>query len=187
MQSHSKTFRQACSSLLVVPLHLRAINSSAWTFFWSLSLIMIQRNVIYRFNNNCIPHLSLLHRIFPDRHSSDICVVCSSASDTLDHFLFRCPNKALVWQGIIFEFLWPTVTIEDICHSILSFNFYNTRYSQKPRAPSHLIVMITLANIWRAHYRFVFNQKAFETAAVLNSIRLDISKMIDENQVHASL
>ncbi|KAI8640330.1 hypothetical protein BD408DRAFT_470126 [Parasitella parasitica] len=45
----------------------------------------------------------------------------------------------------------------------------------------------TLANIWRAHYRFVFNQKAFETAAVMNSIRLDISKLIDEDQVHASL
>ncbi|KAI8641319.1 hypothetical protein BD408DRAFT_320112, partial [Parasitella parasitica] len=68
------------------------------TFFWSLSLTMIQRNVKYRFINNCIPHLSLLHRIFPDRRSSDICVVCPSASDTLDHFLFRCPNKALVWQ-----------------------------------------------------------------------------------------
>ncbi|KAI8639843.1 hypothetical protein BD408DRAFT_255025 [Parasitella parasitica] len=73
------------------------------------------------FINNCILHLSLLHRIFPDRHSSDICVVCSSASDTLDHFLFRCPNKALVWQGIIFEFLWPTVTILRISAIIPSF------------------------------------------------------------------
>lgn len=183
----SKIFRQACSSLSVAPAYLTSIPSSAWSFFWSLSLTMIQRNVFYRFLNNCIPHRSLLHRIFPTVHLSPLCAVCSSVEDSVDHFLFRCPSKAAVWQGIIFEFLWPTVTIDDIRHAILTFDFYNIRYSQQPLAPSYIIVIITLANIWKAHFRFIFNQQPFVTASILNHIRLDILQRIDEDQIHSRL
>jgi exonuclease III len=183
----SKSFRQACSSASVVPQHLAAIASAQWSFFWSLSLTMIQRNVVYRLINKCIPHQSLLHLRFPTVHLSPLCVVCSLVDDSIDHFLFECPLKATVWQGIISEFLWPTVTIADIRLSLLSLDFYNIRYSQRPRVSSHHIVIIAMSNIWKAHYRLIFDQTPFAPAAVLNSIRLDIQKMIDEDLIHASL
>ncbi|EPB86992.1 hypothetical protein HMPREF1544_06210 [Mucor circinelloides 1006PhL] len=50
-----------------------------------------------------------------------------------------------------------------------------------------VIVFITLANIWRSHFRTVFDRTPFTTAAVLASIRLDISKRIDEDHVHTLL
>lgn len=145
-----KTFLQACSSLFITSPHSASIESSAWKFFLSLSLTMMQINIFYRFINNCIPHQDLLNRMFPTVYLSSLCAVCSTHIDSTDHFLFYCP-KALVWQGIISEFLWPTVTIADIRLSILHINFYNIRYSQKPKSPSHFIVLITLANIWRAN------------------------------------
>ncbi|CEP07581.1 hypothetical protein, partial, partial [Parasitella parasitica] len=153
----SRAFRQACSSI-VAPPHLTAIDPTAWAFFWSLTLTMVQRNVLYRYINTCIPHQSFLHHIFPLIHLSPDCIVCSSSVDSVDHFLFTCAPKAMLWQNIITEFLWPTVDIRDIQAALLSLDFYSIRYSQKPQAPSHLIVMLTLANIWKAHYRLVFNQ-----------------------------
>ncbi|KAI8636569.1 hypothetical protein BD408DRAFT_323060, partial [Parasitella parasitica] len=161
----------------IVPPYLSSIPATAWSSFWCLSLTMIQRNVLYRFINNCIPHQSLLQRIFPTVHTSSLCAVCSSVEDSVDHFLFTCPSKASVWQGVISEFLWPKVTIADIRHSILNLDFYNIRYSQKPLAPSYIIVIITLANVWKAHFRFIFQQQPFSATSILNRIRLDISKM----------
>ncbi|EPB88183.1 hypothetical protein HMPREF1544_05016 [Mucor circinelloides 1006PhL] len=121
---------------------------------------------------------------------SPLCAVCSTVDDnSIDHFLFYCPSKSEVWQGLIFEFLWPTVTINDIRHSLLTFDFYNIRYSQRPRASSrHHIVIIAMANIWKAHYRLIiFDHVSFAPAAVLNSIRIDIiQQMIDENHAHAA-
>ncbi|GAN03558.1 hypothetical protein MAM1_0043d03013 [Mucor ambiguus] len=183
----SKSYRQACSSASAVPQHLTAIVSAQWSFFWSLSLTMIQRNVVYRLISKCIPHQSLLHLRFPTVHLSPLCVVCSLVDDSIDHFLFVCSLKVAVWQGIISEFLWPTKTIADICHSLLSLDFHNIRYSQRPHASSHHIVIIAMSNIWKAHYRLIFDQTPFAPAAVLNSIRLDIQKMIDEDLIHASL
>ncbi|EPB81367.1 hypothetical protein HMPREF1544_11916 [Mucor circinelloides 1006PhL] len=183
----SKSFREACFTAHEVPSHLTSIKSSAWNFFWSLTLTMVQRNVVYRFLHKCIPHQSLLHRMFPAVHVSPLCAVCSTVDDSIDHFLFYCPSKSEVWQGLILEFLWPTVTINDIRHSLLTLDFYNIRYSQRPRASSHHIVIIAMANIWKAHYRLIFDQVSFAPAAVLNSIRIDIQKMIDEDHVHASL
>ncbi|EPB88285.1 hypothetical protein HMPREF1544_04869 [Mucor circinelloides 1006PhL] len=89
--------------------------------------------------------------------------------------------------AVIFEFLWPTVTIPDIILAIRSFDFYNIRYSQRNGVPASVIVFITLANIWRSHFRTVFDRTPFTTAAVLASIRLDISKRIDEDHVHTLL
>ena len=183
----TKTFRQACVSATVAPIHLSSIAVIHWQWFWRLALTMVQRNVVYRYINHCIPHKSRLHRIFPALHPSDLCSICSSSSDSSEHFLFDCPAKASVWQAVIFEFLWPTVTIPDIILAIRSFDFYNIRYSQRNGVPASVIVFITLANIWRSHFRTVFDRTPFTTAAVLASIRLDISKRIDEDHVHTLL
>jgi hypothetical protein len=47
--------------------------------------------------------------------------------------------------------------------------------------------MITLANIWKAHYQLVFNERPFLPSAILSAIRLDVQKTIDENHVYGSL
>lgn len=92
----TKTFRQVCVSATVAPIHLSSIAVIHWQWFWRLALTMVQRNVVYRYINHCIPHKSRLHRIFPALHPSDLCSICSSSSDSSEHFLFDCPAKASV-------------------------------------------------------------------------------------------
>jgi endonuclease/exonuclease/phosphatase family metal-dependent hydrolase len=183
----TKTFRQACVSATVAPAHLSSITMIHWQWFWRLALTMVQRNVVYRYINHCIPHKSRLHRVYPALHPSDLCSICSSSSDSSEHFLFHCPAKASVWQAVIFEFLWPTVSIPDIIQATKTLDFYNIRYSQRREVPASVIVFITLANIWRSHFRTVFDSTPFTTTAVLAGIRLDIITRIDEEQVHKTL
>lgn len=103
----ARLFRQACLADLPTPPQLNDIASKNWLFFWSLALTMVQRNVIYRLINRRIPHKALLNRIFPELHSDNLCLICSSSIDSIDHFLFFCPVKIQIWQGIISEFLCP--------------------------------------------------------------------------------
>ncbi|GAN10084.1 hypothetical protein MAM1_0318d09619 [Mucor ambiguus] len=126
-------------------------------------------------------------RVYRALHPSDLCSICSSSSDSSEHFLFDCPTKASAWQAVIFEFLWPTVSIPDIIQAIKTLDFYNIWYSQRHEVLASVIVFITLANIWRSHLRTVFDRTPFTTAAVLTGIRLDIITRIDEDQVHRML
>ncbi|KAI8640681.1 hypothetical protein BD408DRAFT_419278 [Parasitella parasitica] len=91
----SRSFREACSSSVVAPQHLSAIDPSAWTFFWSLTLTMVQRNVLYRYINTCTPYQFFLNRLFPLIHLSPLCIACSSTVDSVDHFLFTSVPKAM--------------------------------------------------------------------------------------------
>lgn len=45
-----------------------------------------------------------------------ICMTCAQFIylSLIPLIIFYCPRKTFVWQGIIFEVLWPTVTINDI-------------------------------------------------------------------------
>jgi len=87
-------------------------------------------------------------------------ILCTSSNrmPSIPLISFCSPPIALVWQNIITELFWPTVDVHDIRRPLRFLDFYPIWYSQKPQAPSHLIVMLTMANIWKAHYRLVFNE-----------------------------
>jgi hypothetical protein len=108
---------------------------------------MIQRNAMYIFIYGSALHHSFLYYIFPGKHPSHICLICSETIDPKLRFLFHCPAKAHFWKSLIFEFLWPTVTIPAIIEAIYTMNFYNIRYSQKSKALSYMIVNIAMADI----------------------------------------
>ncbi|CEP12641.1 hypothetical protein [Parasitella parasitica] len=84
-------------------------------------------------------------------------------------------SKATIWRAIIFKFLWPT--------AITSLDVYNIRYSQQSAVSAPLIVIITLASIWRAY----FDATTFEVKAVKANIQADVFKRISKDQVHSLL
>jgi hypothetical protein len=87
---------------------------------------------------------------------SPLCRVCSSHNESLIHFLFLCPVKHLVWQNIIQEFLWPTCEANDIIQPLKTMDYSNIIYCKLPKIYSRSIIYITLAEIWNAYYRLVF-------------------------------
>lgn len=101
--------------------------------------------------------------------------------------MFNCPPKLFVWQQIIQEFLWPTVTVPDIIYAIYALNFYNVRYVQKADTSAQMIIFTSLAAIWKGHFRSSFDNTSFLGPVIVSNIRQDISRQIQEIHVHSSL
>jgi hypothetical protein len=171
----------------LVPTRLRQINSSQWLSFWSLSLVAIQRNVVYRLLSSPIPHRSLLHRIFPEKYPSSLCQICSSVPESAHHLLFYCHPKTIIWKEVIFYYLWPTVEVVDILSAIYSLDFFNVRYSQKSGISADMVILITLANIWKAHFRKLIEGTTFLWPTVMSSIHVAIQQHIQEGQLSSLL
>jgi hypothetical protein len=187
VKASAKIFRLAVTASSEQPLALRNVSAAHWKFFWSLSLTYVQRNVIYRFINGCIPNRRRLHYMMPHVFESPDCLVCLSSLDSASHLLFDCPTKARIWQDVIFEFLWPTTTIQDIQEALLSLDFSNIWYCQVQGIRPYRILLITLAQIWLAHMRFVFDKVVIVPESVLVTIRSAVRQTVEEDQVHANL
>jgi hypothetical protein len=92
--------------------------------------------------------------------------------------------KSIIWKEIIFTFLWPTIEIADIVEAVLSLDFYNVRYCQKSNISGPMVIYITLANIWKAHFRSLIDGIPFLWPSVVSLIRQDIAKHGQEDQIH---
>lgn len=91
-------------------------------------------------------------------------------------------HRTLIWKMPGNSPVYPQNIIV-FCHQLHDFSSYFVR----SEVSASIIVLITLANIWRSHFRTLFDRTPFTTAAVLAGIWLDILKRIDEDDVHTIL
>ncbi|KAI9476406.1 MAG: hypothetical protein EXX96DRAFT_298550 [Benjaminiella poitrasii] len=151
--------------------------------FWSLPLSYTLRNVIFRFVHKKLPCSSLLGYIYKLPPSATWYTICNCHTvESATHLLFTYPPKHFMWNEIIFEFLWPTVDITDILESCLHLDFQlRLVYCKFSDVLSPAIVsLISLAEIWKAHFQCVFNSTAFNPNHILHSIRRQITIYIAE-------
>ena len=166
-------------ALISLPLYISSIPTLHWQWFWSLNLVVSQRNVAYRYITGRIATLFYLNSILPAVFSSPHCSLCPLVIESADHLLFECPAKQTVWQAIIKEFLWPTVDTTDIRQSLQTLNFFVVNYSHNRQVSAHMIIFITLAHIWKSHYRSSYDHHRFHPPAVIAIIRSDILRTAD--------
>ncbi|KAG2199417.1 hypothetical protein INT46_011067 [Mucor plumbeus] len=107
--------------------------------------------------------------------------------DSASYILFNCPSKEKVWQGAIFEFLWPTTSIIDVKKALLSLNFSSIWYCQHKGIQPYRILLIALSKIWLAHMRFIFDKTLIISTAILANIRSNAHQAIAEDQCHSLL
>lgn len=179
----TKQFRMAVQSNFAPS----RIKSTLWQRFWKLALTFVQRNIIYRIIYNKIPHKQLLHRIHPSQHPDSFCVICGTHTDSTDHFFFSCPQSITFWNALIQEFLWPTAitAIISATHS-LDFSSLRSATPYKKSSPA-IIIIIALSEIWKSHWRFVFDSQPFTPDTVLTNTKYAILKRINEDSVLDSL
>jgi hypothetical protein len=142
------------------------------------------RNVVYRLIFGKIPNRQLLHFIREQHVPSPKCLLCPNCNEDIYHMLFFCPSKTNIWKETIFGFLWPTVTIPGIIYAINTLDFYNVHYCQKPNTPAHIIIFTTLTQLWKAHFRFIFDEEPLILSHSLTIIREDAKRCQEETQVH---
>ncbi|KAG1053513.1 hypothetical protein G6F43_004413 [Rhizopus delemar] len=92
----TKTFRKIVNQLNPPPCFLAATQKQFWLDFWSLGLMAIQRNIMFRFIHKRISRKFLLHRLLPAKCTTSICSFCNVVVDSADRFIFTCPPKLAV-------------------------------------------------------------------------------------------
>lgn len=162
---------------------LSRIPAKKWFLFWNLALVAVQRNVIYRLLTRSIPSRRYMHQIFPEKFNSAQCQICLSSIESSKHMLFYCPSKANIWKTIISEFLWPTTNIANIIAATFTLNFQPIAYCQKPGLTVQNVILCTLANIWKSHFRSSFDSTPFLWPVVVQQIRADLSSFQAEGSL----
>jgi hypothetical protein len=66
-------------------------------------------------------------------------------------------------------------------YALKTMDYHNIFYCQVPNITAHSIIYITLAEIWKAHFRLVFQDAPLVLSQVLGSIRQEIKKLRAEN------
>jgi hypothetical protein len=67
-----------------------------------------------------------------------------------------------------------TIEIENIIQAITSLDFSNVNYSQKSDISAPNVIFLTLAQIWKAHYRYIFDDTPFQFTPIMGLIRENI-------------
>ncbi|GAN01200.1 hypothetical protein MAM1_0005c00632 [Mucor ambiguus] len=176
----TKVFRKACTEA-----YTSSITSSNWNFFWTLSLNLVSRNVIYRYITRTIPTKRLLH--YFKIVDSPLFPICGPNENAV-HLLFLCPSKVSIWKAIIFEFLWSTVSIGDIIQACSTLDFTSIQYVSKDCTTAHhTIVIVTLGNIWRAQVRLIFDSAPFQWPTVVNQIKDELLHLHAEQELRKQM
>ncbi|KAI9243717.1 hypothetical protein EDC94DRAFT_591016, partial [Helicostylum pulchrum] len=132
--------------------------------------------------------------VFPDKTESPNCLLCLSTSiseETVDHFLFACPSKNLIWFNIITSYISSTGTpssISALLPSILSLSLPNhfekgSTITSLPELSTYQIFACTLLHIWRAHWRFAFDSTPFISANIMIVITKTLNQLNSEMQL----
>ncbi|KAI8146396.1 hypothetical protein BJV82DRAFT_493128, partial [Fennellomyces sp. T-0311] len=77
---------------------------SAWKVFWNAPWPHHARTVLWHAYHAKIPSRERLHRLHDEVFTTPNCPLCDQF-DHDKHFLWDCPKKLRVWQGIARRFL----------------------------------------------------------------------------------
>ncbi|KAG1489524.1 hypothetical protein G6F52_009557 [Rhizopus delemar] len=166
---NSRLFRRLCILPTSGPKILFPLPPDGWRQFWKIPLSHSCRNVWYRLLHHKLPTRSNLHRLLPSIFPSPSCLNCPDQEETLEHFLYLCPQKLLVWQSIWNEH-FPTQYFSSfsVAHALFQLKFPPVPASSLDIS-SAAIIGHTLLSVWRAHWAFIFDNIPIQTSVILNS------------------
>jgi hypothetical protein len=182
----TSTYRQAWIEAhnfrpyLEMPIHKKS-----WIDFWKMSLTFVQRNVIYRIILNKIPCNYNLKQTIKARDSSvnSSCLFCPNQIDTIKHFFFTCSKKRPFWDNLIQEFLWPTPSIDSIVYAIYTLDFsYIKPKAEYSKLGSQVLIILALAEIWKSHWRFIFDKQPILHSVVLKAFKTSYNYRLQQQE-----
>ncbi|KAG1633289.1 hypothetical protein G6F44_010446 [Rhizopus delemar] len=162
---NSILFRRLCilptsGSKILFPLP-----PDGWRQFWNPPLSHSCRNVWHRLLHHKFPTRFTLHRLLPSIFPSSSCLNRPDQEETLEHFLYLCPPKLLVWQSIWNEH-FPTQYFSSfsVTHALFQLKF--SPFSASSFDISSAIISHTLLSVWRTHWAFIFDNIPIHTSVI---------------------
>ncbi|ORX46535.1 hypothetical protein DM01DRAFT_1293648, partial [Hesseltinella vesiculosa] len=141
---------------------------SFWSRLWAAPMLHLGRTVLYRYVHGKIYHASLLHKRFPNDHTSQL------EPDSLDHFFFSCPLRFAVWQEcwrLLFDV--PSPSWHSIKSALVTQSWPDLHEPLTLNPPS-LLASAIIVGLWRAHWASVFDSSPFIPQKVVTSIHRNI-------------
>lgn len=150
-----------------------------WSRFWNMQLSTISINIWFRALHHKLPCRDLLHRYLPQSFASPLCPICLQDTDTLEHFLFLCTRKFEVWTMV-----WQDLLLHDCSTTIVSQAIFKLQFPPSPPTiSSSVIIAITMEALWKAHWRFIFDQIPFQPQHVLIQVQRGVAQYIDSLRI----
>ena len=123
LQHQVKSFRNTLTSAAMSRIRSSLeLSAAAWSRFWAMFLVFVQRNVPYR-----LLHQKVNARLQMSIYNSELyqasCLFCFQDTETIPHFFFLCHVKFSIWTQLIDKFLWPGTTVQGIQASLSPLNF----------------------------------------------------------------
>ncbi|KAI9470787.1 MAG: hypothetical protein EXX96DRAFT_454336, partial [Benjaminiella poitrasii] len=84
----NRSFRQLCVLKFPAQPTTPSLTSRQWRLFCTFPLTHLCRDVWYRSIHLKLPSRSVMHRFLPEVSPINLCPVCQSHPDSLQHFLF---------------------------------------------------------------------------------------------------
>ncbi|EIE90536.1 hypothetical protein G6F55_010824 [Rhizopus delemar] len=167
----SKQLRCLCLQDLTSSTYTYPLTALAWKKSWVHPVSHACSNVWYRLLHRKIPHRSLLNRLIPSYFPFDTHSICAAPSDILQHFLYDCTKKWLVWQTVWDEYfrLLP-LTTNQLQKALFHLEFPPPICCPLPVSPA-IVVGYTLLALWRATWHLNFNNQPFAPSNVIQSTR----------------
>ncbi|KAG0891768.1 hypothetical protein G6F34_011418 [Rhizopus arrhizus] len=148
------------------PIHTKP--AVLWQLFWKLKIPLAVRTPWYRLLQDKFPCAATIHKVLPDLGNSS-CRLCTPRliTEYVDHFFFLCPPKRLVWEQIWPHFFGHTMTTHEVYRTIHLLCFPPQRLSL---ISNESIIACTILGIWKAHWRFIFDDVPFDPLVVFQNI-----------------
>ena len=170
-QAHLEKIKQSLAGTLG---HTRS--SSFWKRFWNLDIPLAIRTPWYRLLHRKFPNAERLQALVPNICDSH-CRLCGDPStpENSDHFLFRCPSKLIIWRLLWKQFFGVhDVPLLDIANALYKLIFPR----QKLRLiQNDSIIGCAFLGIWKAHWRFIFDNTPFDSMIIYQQITVLITSM----------
>ncbi|KAG1558904.1 hypothetical protein G6F49_004084 [Rhizopus delemar] len=167
-----KRFRQArmIKLLQTIPLSspVRQKPARLWQSFWRSQIPLAVRTPWYRLLQGKSPCAQILHKHVQDL-CDPFCRVCAPQSiiEHVDHFFFLCPKKRFVWEQVWPHFFGCPMSTHLVYRAIHLLRLPPQRLSL---LSNESIIGCTLLCIWKAHWRFIFDDIPFDPLLVFQNV-----------------
>jgi hypothetical protein len=99
------------------------------------------------------------------------------------HFFFECSTKATFSDLLIRGFLWPGINTELIASCVPNLNFAPLLLLSSTSYKAPILIITALSELWKAHWRLVFDNQPFVPAAVFSNTITSLERRKAEDAV----
>ncbi|KAI9320108.1 hypothetical protein BX666DRAFT_1853199, partial [Dichotomocladium elegans] len=135
-----------------------SISRAQWRLFWALAFTSGTRNLWFRIFHGTLPTAQRLHSISPSFMLSPASSICGDPTETVEHFLFRCPAKWRAWENF-----WNPIFFADPDLTAVSLLCLRPHYVQ--------VTSTILWAIWCGHWGHILRFRPFNLLAVASHAR----------------